>query len=1147
VAEFGGRNPWGYHLASVVFHGLNGCLVFLLIRELLRRSRPAPPEAGGAGFSELCAGAGALLWVAHPLRVEAVAWASALLHCQATFFLLSATWLYLKAYAPEATPRKQRLCYFASVLALAASLASYPIGLGFVVILLVVDVWVLGRLRVDLRAWREAKDRKVWLEKIPFLAVTGAVLGITAWTRLTAGGGWLPSPSLADFGLGHRFMQACYVWAYYLWKPWVPFDLSPVYTTLLSFRPTDAALGWSLMFLLIISAVLWTQRRRWPGLLALWLAYLTLLVPVLGLTEHPHYPSDRYSYLVGILWSIAMASGLSRLTRQPRRFAAAWGCCIALGLVFGTASERQTRIWRNSETLFRYTLQQLGRHPYRADIHWRLGMALADEGKLDEAIANYRAALSVVPSFGEVHYHLALALERQKKGDEALEHYLTALRLLPDYLEAHRRAAALLSASGKAEEARAHLRRASELASSPLAASRASPLFHAMAGGIGVAPVLLSWVGLFGLARELAARKIIPSDWRLCWVVASLAWGAFVVLVVELASLARALTAPTLFMSWSCILLAVSGIAAKLAVGRGLGFSRMLEEVRRWRARQAALGLAADVILMWSATILVAGFLGLVALAIPTTTGDSLTYHLPRVMHWIQQQSVAHYPTGNCRQNELGPWSEFVTVTLHLLWGSDRLVNLVQWFAMLSSVFVAPYIALQLFRQGLRGVANVTGPDMSTVTEHRLVALTSLLIVTLPIGMVEAMTTQTDHTTTFWLVCLVSLSLAWLRQPRNYWLAAAAGSALGLGTLTKATMLIYAGPPMLVVACWLWSRTDRLRMVALFLVVFLGLNLGHMTRNQALVGSPLSGAYIRNLVLNRAVSPGGTWSNLVRNLALETTTPFPSVNTPVNKVLAWLQRWSGKDLNDADTTYELCLFQWPEELLIYDSQASNPYHLLLIVTAAVLALGKWKWNRVSLGYAVAFAASFVLFCALLRWQEWHSRMHLPYLALLMPFVAAVLTRHLPGTVVLILGILAAGIAGHCGLRNQSRPLFDPTFTRLPREAQYLAIHTPHFYAAYFKACEDVLASGCRNIGLKLQYGEMEYAFWVMLHNRGFRGRLDHVYVEDPSGRIPSSAPPPCLVLTTFDPPPPALTNDFPVCQKYGHVTLCRRQGQAASP
>src|SRR6185436_4583982 len=85
-----------------------------------------------------------------------------------------------------------------------------------------------------------------------------------------------------------------------------------------------------------------------------------------------------------------------------------------------------------------------------------------------------------------------------------------------------------------------------------------------------------------------------------------------------------------------------------------------------------------------AAFVAVGSILGLtatIALLAPPNNWDSMTYHMPRVAHWAQAGSVAHYPTHILRQLWLGPWAEFGILHLYVLAGGDRLANLVQWLA----------------------------------------------------------------------------------------------------------------------------------------------------------------------------------------------------------------------------------------------------------------------------------------------------------------------------------------------------------------------------------------------------------------------------------------------------------------------------------
>ena len=185
----------------------------------------------------------------------------------------------------------------------------------------------------------------------------------------------------------------------------------------------------------VAEIVLLLQRKRWPFACALWLCHLGLLVPVLGLTEHPHYTNDRYHYLAGILWPLLIAYALGQVWHRASLRVAS--CALAAGviLVFGAMSFRQTLIWKNSETLFRYMLSRLGSAPISGQIHRRLAAVLLNQGKVNEAWNEFLAAEKVDANHPDTQAGLASMLVMQKRPLEAVEHFRRALSLKPDWPE----------------------------------------------------------------------------------------------------------------------------------------------------------------------------------------------------------------------------------------------------------------------------------------------------------------------------------------------------------------------------------------------------------------------------------------------------------------------------------------------------------------------------------------------------------------------------------------------------------------------------------------------------------------------------------------------------------------------------------------
>ena len=457
VHEAFGLNPFGYHLANVLLHCANAVLVFFLLRRLLKLgTRSAERGIEEPAGLDACAALGALLWAVHPLRVEPVAWVTGLPYHLALVFALAATRFYLCAQRPEAEPSARRRNYWLSVASFALAVLSYPIVLGYVAVLVALDFFPLRRFeRGDSASLVDPAARKVWVEKVPFLLLSVLLVACTVYGRFFITGDWPKPTRMEDFGVVARAMQAFYLWAYYVWKSFAPVDLGPFYTTLLNNHPFDLAFAASAAVVLGVTALLLARWRRWPAALALWLAHLGLLVPMLGLTERPHYPHDRYSIVNGVLLGVAAAGLLWHWRGRVWHRKA----LVAAGLLAGLcvfASIRQTRIWENDFVFFKELLRRMppGGN-LRAVALLKLGNAHADAGDDSKAEACYREALQITPdsAFVQLPYNYGNVLARQGRWAEAEAAYAKAIAVAPRHLAARNNHGIALARQGKFDAA----------------------------------------------------------------------------------------------------------------------------------------------------------------------------------------------------------------------------------------------------------------------------------------------------------------------------------------------------------------------------------------------------------------------------------------------------------------------------------------------------------------------------------------------------------------------------------------------------------------------------------------------------------------------------------------------------------------------
>ncbi len=403
-----GLDPRGYHLASMVFHAGVAVALYALMLDLLARSGSRDPATPGDPRARVVGAALATaLFAVHPLRVEAVAWASSQPYLPCALFAVLAVLAYLRA-AGEATAARRWTWLLLSLILYAAALLSKAAAVPLAAVLVILDVYPLRRLGNGAGGWLGPRARRVWLEKAPFLLLSL----IFAWLAIQAKSGGRSLVPLEHDGIAARLAQACYgVWFYPV-KSFVPIDIAAFYPLPARIDPmaprfllaTAATLGATIGLFLL--------RRRYPGLLAAWLSYLIILAPSSGLVRIGNQiAADRYGYVSMLGLAVLLGAGLARLYERTARgrvgrvaFASAGGGAV---LALAMLSRAQCGAWRDSETLWSHALAHGGPS---ATAHYGLASARFRQLRYAEAVRHYVEAARLNPSYADAFNDLAMIL-----------------------------------------------------------------------------------------------------------------------------------------------------------------------------------------------------------------------------------------------------------------------------------------------------------------------------------------------------------------------------------------------------------------------------------------------------------------------------------------------------------------------------------------------------------------------------------------------------------------------------------------------------------------------------------------------------------------------------------------------------------------
>jgi tetratricopeptide (TPR) repeat protein len=312
-------------------------------------------------------------------------------------------------------------------------------------VLLLLDYWPLQRFQLNTQHSTLKTLPPLLREKLPFLALSAAA-GVAT---LLAQHGVMQSTKA--FSLPLRLANALMAGVIYLRQMVWPAGLAAFYPYPRGgFPPWEVALAGTLLAALSVLAV--GRRRTQPWLLAGWLWYLVMLLPVLGVIQVSRQAhADRYTYLpqIGIYFALTwLAAEWGAKWRASRGVFAGLMTAVLAALML--CAGRQTAYWKDSETLWTRALACTTDNDIA---HNSLGVVLMQKGKVGEAILQFQAALQIRPDHAEAHNNLGFTLLQAGRVSEAITQCRQALQFRPSYADARVNLGNALCQAGRADEA----------------------------------------------------------------------------------------------------------------------------------------------------------------------------------------------------------------------------------------------------------------------------------------------------------------------------------------------------------------------------------------------------------------------------------------------------------------------------------------------------------------------------------------------------------------------------------------------------------------------------------------------------------------------------------------------------------------------
>ncbi len=357
----------------------------------------------------------------------------------------------------------------------------------------------------------------------------------------------------------------------------------------------------------------------------------------------------------------------------------------------------------------------------------------------------------------------------------------------------------------------------------------------------------------------------------------------------------------------------------------------------------------------------------LLSIFIPPNNWDSMAYHLPRVEHWIQNKNIYPYPTNIIRQVLTSPLSEYMIANFQILSSTDAFSNLIQFTSFIFILFLGTLIfsVLKINYQG------------------QLLLLLALL--SLPMMLFQATTTQTDLLATFFFLSFILFGLLVIQSDDNFttnfiFLAL----SLTLGILTKYHIAIFAAPIVIYLLFDLIKKNNNKNTIFAVLVSVLTIALilaPLFARNIYFFGS-ITGKDLFDenaTIVNSTISIQNMLSNNFKHIVDFISIPINGYNNLLFALNHSLHSVIGISENAAGNNWAGVPFTVNNHL--NEDTAGSIMHAALIVLSLILVFKAKHRTKLLLLLAYCFIA-FSLYGLLFKYTPFDIRLLLPVLILL---------------------------------------------------------------------------------------------------------------------------------------------------------------------